>query len=119
MLINVQMTRMAEERNSILRVRAEVDSYDEREESQGVEPALSDNLPDSCVSLCAPQKYVRVWNISVGLSPSEFGFSNFTSRLAKFLHTYGGTKVSLQRLENCSVCRVSILCSTNSLILWP
>src|ERR1700692_54239 len=54
MLISVQMTRMAEEHDSILHVHAKVDSFDEWGEPQGVEPTVSDNLPDSRVSLCAP-----------------------------------------------------------------
>jgi len=98
------MTRMAEERDSVLRIRAKVDSFDEWEESlDAPSPVPSENPPDSRVSLCSPQKPVRVQNVTFGLAPQEFGFSNFTSRLAQFLHHYGGTKVPVQRLQSCSV----------------
>jgi hypothetical protein len=99
------MTRMAEERDSILRIRAKVDSFDEWEESlDATLPASSEDPPDSRVSLCSPQKPVRVQDISSRLAPQEFRFSNFANRLAQFLHHYGGTKVPVQRLQSCSVC---------------
>jgi len=104
------MTRMAEERDNILRIRAKVDSFDEWEESQDAKPAVIDNLTDSRVLLCAPQKPTRVWDISAKLAPQEFGTSNFTNRLVKFLHIYAGTRVSKQRLEFCSVRHNSVCC---------
>jgi hypothetical protein len=103
------MTRMAEERDSILRIRAKVDNFDEWQESQDATPSTTpDNPPDCRVSLCSPGKPVRVYNISATLA-QEFGLSNFANRLAKFLHIYGGRKVSLQRLEACSVCQILIV----------
>ena len=114
-LIIIQMTRMAEERDSILRIRAKIDSCDEWEEAQDSKPAASDDHSDSRVSLCAPQKLMRVWNISDGLATQEFGLANFASQLAKFLHLYGGLNVNIKRLETCSV-RQNFCCWQTKLI---
>ena len=103
-LIGIQMTRMAEERDSILRIRAKVDSFDEWEESLDARPSVEPENPlDSWVLLCAPQKPVRVQDISSKLAPQEFRCSNFASRLVQFLHLYAGTKINVKRLQSCSV----------------
>ena len=103
-LIRTQMTRMAEERDSILRIRAKVDSFDEWEESLDARPSMeSENSLDSRVSLCAPQRPVRVQDISSKLAPQEFGCLNFSNRLVQFLALYGGTKINIKRLQSCSV----------------
>jgi len=105
-LADMQMTRMAEERDSILRIRAKVDSFDEWEKSLdarlSVEP---ENPPDSRVSLCAPQRPVRVQDISSKLAPQEFGCLHFASRLVQLLDLYGGTKINVKRLQSCSIRR--------------
>jgi hypothetical protein len=106
---------MAEERDSILRIRAKIDSCDEWEEAQDAKPVVSDDHSESRVSLCAPQKPVRVWNVSNALATQEFGLANFVNRLAKFLHLYGGLNVSIKRLETCSV-RHNFCCWQTKLI---
>jgi hypothetical protein len=104
---------MAEERDSILRIRAKVDSFDEWEKSLdarlSVEP---ENPPDSRVSLCAPQRPVRVQDISSKLAPQEFGCLHFASRLVQLLDLYGGTKINVKRLQSCSVSLIFPICQT-------
>jgi hypothetical protein len=100
------MTRMNEERDSILRIRAQVDNFDEKEElrsqiSQVSTPPV--NYTDTRIILCSPQKATKVFYISVAQARHEFNLDNFSSRLARFFRLYSNVETTRQRLENCPV----------------
>ena len=98
------MTRMAQERDSILRLRAKVDSHDEYQESViESSPATLADPSDNRIELCAPQRPFRLQQVSSGRLAPDFVFENFARSLAKFLRLYGGLNINRQRLENCGV----------------
>ena len=83
------MTRMAQERDSILRLRAKVDSHDEYEESLiDTAPAALTDPSDNRIVLCAPQRPFRLRQVSLGRLAQDFEFENFGSSLAKFFRLW-------------------------------
>jgi hypothetical protein len=95
---------MAQERDSILRLRAKVDSHDKYEESLiDTAPAALTDPSDNRIVLCAPQRPFRLRQVSLGRLAQDFEFENFGSSLAKFFRLYGGLDVTQPRLESCGV----------------
>lgn len=98
------MTRMAQERDSILRIHAKVDSYDELEEKKvaNQEPASHHNF-DGRIYLCSVQKAVRMKR-NADIASEEVSFRGFTSKLTKFLqHECPDDRITEARLNVCSV----------------
>ena len=98
---------MAQERDSILRIRAKVDSYDELQETQmGTEETLeSTEAADTRIRFCSVEKALRVRHLAEIIS-HEVSTQKFTSRLAKFLRAATGEDITEQRLNVCSVCAI-------------
>jgi hypothetical protein len=96
---------MNEERDSILRIRAKVDGFDEWEESKArmSPPPTSVNHADTRIVLCSPRKLVKVIHVSVTEAPLEFNLKNFDSRLARFFEVYSDVEITRQRLKMCAV----------------
>jgi hypothetical protein len=101
------MTRMAQERDSILRIRAKVDSYDELKETQmGTEETLENpEAAEDRIKFCSVEKALRVRHLAEIIS-HEVSIQKFTSRLAKFLRATTGEDITEQRLNVCSVCAI-------------
>lgn len=100
------MTQKAEERDSILRVRAKVDSYDELEESRFESAAATNEAGtnDNRIVFCAAQKWVRVGKIAAGLAKQEFSVNDFARKLSHFLRDFADTKVTVQGSMDWVVC---------------
>lgn len=103
------MTRMAEERDSILRIRAKVDSYDEMVEST-VETSPSDSAESTAESprlvLCAPQKRVLVQRILpriASLTADGLTGQEFSRKLFHFLRDFTGTTIKQKDILSCTV----------------
>jgi hypothetical protein len=103
------MTRMAQERDSILRIRAKVDSHDELEESKlGTEEHMEKSeASNDRIRFCSVEKALRVRNLAAVIS-HEAPIKNFTSKLAKFLRATTHENITEQRLNVCSVCTIHI-----------
>ena len=102
------MTRMAQERDSILCVRAKVDSYDELEEANigADENGRTSESPkdmDEHIKLCSPRKAHWMSLLAENVS-CEISITGFTSKLAKFLKASSGADIMENRLKVCSVC---------------
>ena len=101
------MTRMAQERDSILHVCAKVDSYDELAEIQiGTEEMPDGESPeaaDNRIRFCSVEKPLQVKNLAE-IVFCEVSVRRFTSKLAKFLRVTIGEDITEKRLEVCSVC---------------
>ena len=98
------MTRMNEERDSILRIRAKVDSFDDWKESTAKTPTPpSINHADTRIVLCSPQKLIRVIRFSIAEARQEFNLNNFSTKLAKFFKVNCNVKTTRQQLETCAV----------------
>ena len=89
------MTTMAQERDSILRIRQKVDSYDEMQEFEDIKPSATNDHAEACITFCSGQKAARVADIA---KANEFSECNFTLLLSRFL---GGT--TQKQLETCTV----------------
>jgi len=118
------MTRMAQECDSILHIRAKVDSHDELQESKmGTEEHKEKSeTSNDCIRFCSVEKPLRVRNL-VDIISHEVPIKNLTSKLAKFLRAATHENIAEQRLNLCSVCSISILrcekCSQTWRLLDP
>jgi hypothetical protein len=103
----MQMTRMAQEHDSILRIHAKVDSYDELQETQlGTEEILQrPETSEDRVRFCSVKQPLRVKQLAVLVS-HEVPISRFTWKLARFLRATTGQDITEKRLAVCSVCAV-------------
>ena len=103
------MTRMAQERDSILRIRAKVDSYDELEESKiGTEEHMEKSkASNDRIRFCSVEKPLRVRSL-VEVISHEVPIKNLASKLAKFLRATTHENITEQRLNVCSVCSIYI-----------
>jgi hypothetical protein len=97
------MTRMAEERDSILRIRAKVDSYDEWQESVTDTSPASSSQGDRII-LCAPQKKFRVHRYPHLLRREGVNVEKFSHWLSTFLRDYRAVTINRQQLDRCIVC---------------
>lgn len=94
------MTRMAEERDSVLRIRAKVDSHDEMVES--ITETSHANTTTSTterlrVVFCAPQKQLRVTQILpqvASMTENSFTGQEFMKRLIHLLKEFTGANLS-------------------------
>jgi hypothetical protein len=99
---------MAQERDSILRVRAKIDSHDELEEAN-IDPDETGKTLESHgdtedrVTFCSAQRPQRVRVLAKDVS-HEISISGFVSKLAKFLKAFTGADITEPRLKVCSVC---------------
>jgi hypothetical protein len=100
---------MAQERDSILRIRAKVDSYDELQETQlGTEEIVQrPETSEDRIRFCSVEKPLRV-NQLAGLISHEVPISKFTRKLARFLRATTGKDITEKHLAVCSVCTVLI-----------
>ena len=104
------MTRMNEERDSVLRIHAKVDSFDEWKESMAQTPTPpSVNHADTRIILCSPQKLIRVIHFSIVEAHQEFKLNDFSTKLAKFFKVNSNIKTTRQRLEILAVSSDSCL----------
>jgi hypothetical protein len=113
------MTRMAQERDSILRIRAKVDSHDELEESKiGTEEHKEKSeASNDRIRFCSVEKPLRVRNL-VDVISHEVPIKNLTSKLAKFLRAATHENITEQRLNVCSVCSIPIFCREKCSQTW-
>jgi len=95
-----QMTTMAQERDSILQIRQNIDSYDEIEELKDSAPPTTHQSLDTRIAFCSPQNAVRIADIA-GLD--EFSKWNFTLLLSRFLQAHGQLSVTRKQLGTCTV----------------
>jgi hypothetical protein len=105
------MTRMAQERDSILRIRAKVDSYDELEESRLVARETPDHpdTADDRIRFCSVQKAIHVKRLARNIF-TELSIQGFTLMLAQCLQEATGENVTETRLNISSV-SILALCS--------
>ena len=98
---------MAQECDSILRIRAKVDSYNELQETQlGTEEILQrPETSEDRIRFCSVEKPLRVKQLA-GLVSHEVPISKFTWKLARFLRAMTGQDITEKRLAACSVCAV-------------
>ena len=101
------MTKMAQERDSILRVRAKVDNHDELEETRiGTEETLErSQTAEDRIRFCSVEKPLRVKHL-VEIISHEVSMHKFTWKLAKFLQATIGKDITEQRPTICSVCAI-------------
>jgi hypothetical protein len=95
-----QMTTMAQERDSILRIRQKVDSYDEMEELKDTVPATTHESLDTRIAFCSAQNAVRIADIA---GSDEFSRWNFMLLLSRFLQVHGQLSVTRKQLGTCTV----------------
>lgn len=100
------MTRMAQERDSILRIRAKIDAHDEMEEAKATsnETLGAFNDADDRIQLCSREKPVRVQRLMGNISSELPVKYSLAAKLAKFLHANSDGDITVGRLNNCSVC---------------
>ena len=104
------MTRMAEERDIILRIRAKVDSYDEMMEST-VE-ASPVNTTTSIAErprliFCAPQKRVCVRHVLpqvASMTADGITGQQFAKKLFQFVRDFTDAKINKKDILSCTVC---------------
>lgn len=109
-LIYVQMTRMAEERDSILRIRAQVDSHDEMMESTE-ETSQASTVPSTTecprVVFCAQQKQMRVSHVLHQIGPlteNNLTGQEFVKVLSRFLKDFTDAELGYREVPGCVVC---------------
>lgn len=98
-----QMTRMAQERDSILRIRARVDWYDDQEERKimaNISSAHKDS--DERVCFCAVQPPLRIQRVAMNAA-NEHSFRSFIPTLAKYLCSTVDKTITEMCLNGCSV----------------
>ena len=95
-----QMTTMAQERDSILRIRQKVDSYDEMEELKDSAPPSTNESLNTRVAFCSAQNAVRIADIA-GLD--EFSKWNVMPLLSRFLQAHRQLSITRKQLGTCTV----------------
>lgn len=104
------MTCMAQERDSILRIRAKVDAYDELKEAKVVSEEVTKSVvasdTDDRIQLCSADKPERFRKF-IGSITSELPINSsiqVVTKLVKFLNENTNEAISEQRLATSPVC---------------
>jgi hypothetical protein len=110
-----QMTTMAQERDSILRIRQKVNSYDEMEELKDSAPPSTHESIDTHITFCSAQNAARIADIA---GSDEFSKWNFTLSLSRFLQAHGQLSVTRKQLGTCTVQSImmSLFCQMLNLV---
>jgi GTP cyclohydrolase I len=100
------MTRMAQERDSILRIRAKVDAYDEMEEntSSSDKAFAAHGNENDRIQLCSREKPLRVYRLMETVAIELSVKSPLITKLARFLRENSDEVITESQVKDCSVC---------------
>lgn len=94
---------MAQERDSILRIRARVDWHDDQEERKIMSDiSVTPQGSDERVCFCAVQRPLRIQRVATA-AVDEHSFKSFIPTLAKYLRGTVDNTITDARLNGCSV----------------